>query len=162
MSDEKKLKHLEFIQNVITRMNTNSFMIKGWAVTLVAALFALSDKTPNTEHNLYLITFIPVPVFWLLDGFFIATERRFRNLYKFVSKTVEGQIDFNMNPYFDVVLIESQNNQPLSTSDVFNNWFTLNCNKIREWFKGTFSITLILFYGIMVVLMVVVKSWLDV
>ena len=64
--------------------------------------------------------------------------------------------------YFDVVLIESQNNQPLSTSDVFNNWFTLNCNKIREWFKSTFSITLILFYGIMVVLMFVVKSWLDV
>ena len=162
MSDEKKLKHLEFIQNVITRMNTNSFMIKGWAVTLVAALFALSNKTADTEHNLYLITFIPVPVFWLLDGFFIATERRFRNLYKSISKVKDDDINFNMNPYFDVLLIQPQNNQPFSTSDVFNNWITLNCNKIREWFKGTFSITLILFYGIMVVLMVVVKSWLDV
>ena len=94
MSHEKKLKHLEFIQNVITRMNSNSFMIKGWAVTLVAALFALSNKTTDTEHNLYLITFIPVPIFWLLDGFFIATERRFRNLYNSVSSILNKDIDF--------------------------------------------------------------------
>lgn len=162
MSDEKKIKHLEFIQNVITRMNSNSFMIKGWAVTLVAALFALSDKTPNTEHNLYLITFIPVPVFWLLDGFFIATERKFRDLYKIVSKTAENLIDFNMNPYFDVKLIEPQNNQKLTIWEEFQNWCTMNWNKIKEWFKGIFSITLILFYGIMVFLMFVVKSWLGV
>ena len=34
MNDENKRKHLEFIQQVITRMNANSFLIKGWAVTL--------------------------------------------------------------------------------------------------------------------------------
>lgn len=162
MSDEKKLKHLEFIQNVITRMNSNSFMIKGWAVTLVAALFALSNKTTDTEHNLYLITFIPVPVFWLLDGFFIATERRFKDLYKNVSQTDKDQIDFNMNPYFDVVLIQPQNNQDLTKWEELQNWGIKNSNKIKEWLKGTFSITLILFYGIMVFLMFVVKSWLNV
>lgn len=162
MSDEKKIKHLEFIQNVITRMNSNSFMIKGWAVTLVAALFALSNKTADTEHNLYLISFIPVPIFWLLDGFFIATERRFKNLYKSVSIVKEDDIDFNMNPYFDVKLIEPQNNQKLTKWEDFQNWCSMNWNKITEWFKGVFSITLILFYGIMVVLMFVVKSWLDV
>jgi hypothetical protein len=162
MSNDKQLKHLEFIQNVITRMNTNSFMIKGWAVTLVAALFALSDKTVSTEHNLYLITFIPVPVFWLLDGFFIATERKFRDLYKIVSKTDENLIDFNMNPYFDVVLIEPQGNNELTVWEKSQNLCSLNWNKFKEWFKGTFSITLILFYGIMVALMFVVKSWLGV
>jgi hypothetical protein len=160
MSNDKQLKHLEFIQNVITRMNSNSFMIKGWAVTLVAALFALSAK--ETAKNLYLITFIPVPVFWLLDGFFIATERRFKNLYKSVSIVDEANVDFNMNPYFDVKLIEPQNNQKLTKWEEFQNWCTMNWNKITEWFKGTFSITLILFYGIMVFLMFVVKSWLDV
>lgn len=160
MSDEKKIKHLEFIQNVITRMNSNSFMIKGWAVTLVAALFALSAK--ETAKNLYLITFIPVPVFWLLDGFFIATERKFKNLYKSVSIVDEVNIDFNMNPYFDIKLIEPQNNQKLTKWEGFQNWCIMNWNKITEWFKGTFSITLILFYGIMVFLMFVVKSWLDV
>jgi len=33
---ENKVKHLEMIQAVIARMATNSFMFKGWAVTLVA------------------------------------------------------------------------------------------------------------------------------
>jgi hypothetical protein len=37
--DENKRKHLEFIQGVITRMNTSSFLIKGWTITLVSALF---------------------------------------------------------------------------------------------------------------------------
>lgn len=41
---EKKLKHLEFIQDMISRMAKNSFALKGWAVTLVAALFALAAK----------------------------------------------------------------------------------------------------------------------
>ena len=41
---EMKLKHLEFIQGIITRMANNSFMLKGWAVTLVAGIFALSSK----------------------------------------------------------------------------------------------------------------------
>ncbi len=35
-------KHLEFLQAVITRMAGNSFLIKGWSVTLVAALLALT------------------------------------------------------------------------------------------------------------------------
>ena len=38
---ENKIKHLEFIQTVITRMNQNSFQIKGWMITIVSALLAL-------------------------------------------------------------------------------------------------------------------------
>ena len=41
---DKKLKHLEMVQGVINRMASNSFMLKGWAVTLVAGIFALAGK----------------------------------------------------------------------------------------------------------------------
>ena len=34
MPAEEKLKHLEFIQSVISRMSANSFFLKGWGVTL--------------------------------------------------------------------------------------------------------------------------------
>jgi len=34
-------KHLECIQNSITRMNQCSFQMKGWAITLASALIAL-------------------------------------------------------------------------------------------------------------------------
>ena len=77
--DENKRKHLEFIQNVITRMNTNSFLIKGWMVTLVSALFALAAK--DSDPRYVLVTFIAIPVFWLLDGFYLSQERQYRGLY---------------------------------------------------------------------------------
>ena len=44
---ENKLKHLEMIQGIINRMASNSFALKGWSVTLVAGIFALSSKDAN-------------------------------------------------------------------------------------------------------------------
>lgn len=98
---EAKLKHLEFIQNVITRMNSNSFLIKGWAITLVSALFALAAKDANI--NYVLISYIVIPVFWVLDGFYISRERQYRDLYSAVAKTPENAIDFNMEDRKSVV-----------------------------------------------------------
>lgn len=40
--NEDHRKHLEFIQQVLSRANVNSFQLKGWTVTIVAALAALS------------------------------------------------------------------------------------------------------------------------
>lgn len=95
MTDEKKLKHLEFIQNVISRMNSNSFMIKGWCVTLVSALFALAAK--DSEIRFAVIAYFIIPMFWILDGFFLATERKYRELYNKVRIKKEEDIDFNMS-----------------------------------------------------------------
>jgi hypothetical protein len=58
--NEKKIKHLEFLQNVITRMNSNSFLIKGWTVTIVSALFALASKDANI--NYILVSYIAIPL----------------------------------------------------------------------------------------------------
>ena len=92
---EKKLAHLEMIQAVITRMAGNSFALKGWAVTLVAGLFALSGKDANQFY--YLVTYIPIVVFWYLDAYYLCQERMYRNLYEKVRKLGEDEIDFSMN-----------------------------------------------------------------
>ena len=92
---EKKLAHLEMIQAVITRMAGNSFALKGWAVTLVAGLFALSSKDANQFY--YLVTYIPIVVFWYLDSYYLCQERMYRNLYEKVRKLSEQEIDFSMN-----------------------------------------------------------------
>ena len=92
---ESKLKHLEFIQSVISRFNANSFFIKGWAVTLVSALFALAAKDAN---QLYVfVVYISVPAFWLLDAYYLSQERQYRNLYATVSKQENASIDFSMD-----------------------------------------------------------------
>lgn len=80
--NESKIKHLEFIQTVINRMAANSFMIKGWSITLVSALFALAAK--DSTRSFVLIAYFPVVMLWLLDGYFLSQERCFRALYEAV------------------------------------------------------------------------------
>lgn len=92
---ENKHKHLEFIQAVINRMAGNSFLLRGWAVTLVAALFALSAK--DTNHAYIFVAYFPVIIFWILDGYFLSQERLFIDLYNHVRKFDNKDIDFSMD-----------------------------------------------------------------
>lgn len=93
-SDEAWIKHLEFIQNAITRMANNSFWLKGWSVTLVAATFALNITTPSSL--LILIALVPVLAFWYLDAYFLHQERLFRRLYDNVCANPD-RVDMSMD-----------------------------------------------------------------
>lgn len=92
---ENKLKHLEFIQNAITRMSANSFLVKGWSITLFSALLAFVQKDKSTDYLSY--TYFAVPLFWYLNGYFLLQERRFRELYNSVRTKQDNQIDFSMD-----------------------------------------------------------------
>jgi hypothetical protein len=81
-SDEK-VKHLEFIQGVITRMNTNSFQIKSWGITITAALLALYASSNNTKY--LLVAIAPNLLFWFLDAYYLQQERKFRAVYNDVA-----------------------------------------------------------------------------
>ncbi|GHT10566.1 hypothetical protein FACS189432_03970 [Bacteroidia bacterium] len=81
--DDAKKQHLEFIQNVITRMNTNSFQIKGMAVTIVSALIAIYVSTSNILF--VFLGIIPTLLFWFLDSYYLQQERKFRGVYNNVS-----------------------------------------------------------------------------
>lgn len=91
---EEKMKHLEMIQGVINRMASNSFMLKGWAVTLVAGIFALVGN--DAEKIYYIIAYIPIIVFWGLDSFYLLQERLYRGLYEKVRILDNSDIDFSM------------------------------------------------------------------
>lgn len=80
---EQKIAHLTFIQGIINRMGQNSFMIKGWNITIVAALFALASKDAN--KTFVLIAYFPTFMFWLLDTFFLQQEKLYRELYNEVA-----------------------------------------------------------------------------
>lgn len=92
---EAKLKHLEMIQLVISRMANNSFLLKGWSVTLTAAIFALAAK--DADRSFFIVTLLPVIMFWGLDAYFLHQERLFRKLYDHVRRLPDDQIDFSMN-----------------------------------------------------------------
>ncbi len=82
MSPEK-IKHLEFIQNVITRMNTNSFQIKGWSIVIASALLAIYASTKN--NYFFLAAVFPTIIYWFLDAYYLNQERKFRGLYNDVA-----------------------------------------------------------------------------
>lgn len=80
---EEKRQHLEFIQNIITRMNTNSFQIKGLTITIVSALMAIYASTPKV-----IFIFLGIPptfLFWFLDSYYLQQERKFRGVYNDVT-----------------------------------------------------------------------------
>ncbi|SCF03276.1 hypothetical protein [Micromonospora mirobrigensis] len=96
---EQRIKHLEFIQAIVNRLGTNSFLIKGWAITVTAAIFAFEAKDPN--WRMALTTFLPVVAFWLLDSYFLRQERLFRRLYDDVRRKDSSTEPFSMDvrPY---------------------------------------------------------------
>ncbi len=76
-------------------MAGNSFLLKGWTITLVAALFALAQKESNPKF-MYL-PYFPAIVLWALDAYYLRQERLFRKLYDQVRKKAEPDIDFSMS-----------------------------------------------------------------
>lgn len=84
-------KHLEITQGVIQRMAENSRSCKLWCVTLVAAILVLVARTGEPQHAM--IALGPAVLFWVLDAYYLAFERRFIRTYNaFVDKVHQAQV----------------------------------------------------------------------
>ena len=116
-------------------MAGNLFFLKGWTVTLIAALFALSAKDANPRFTY--IALLPIIIFWVLDGYFLAQERQYRALYDHARKLNEEQIDFSLN-----------------ASNFKKRWH--NC-----WGASMFAPTLLWFYGSLFVILVITAYLLN-
>ncbi|WP_299590182.1 hypothetical protein [Mucilaginibacter sp.] len=85
-------KELDLIQDVIKRMATNSFQVKTWMMSIVTAILAFKNTEvfsaglTKDHHGVYicLVLLMPIICFWYLDGFFLRTEKLYRELYKWV------------------------------------------------------------------------------
>lgn len=94
---EDMLKEIDIIQDIIKRMASNSFMIKGWSLTLVIVTLLLK----GAEMYQVWLAFIPLLVFWFLDAYFLWQERMYRKLYEWVIKNrlKTEEYLFDMNAY---------------------------------------------------------------
>jgi len=100
MKTEIKIAHLGFVQNIISRMAQNSFILKGWCITLVAALFALSSS--GASEKFVLITYIPIFMFWVLDGYFLYKEKCYRQLYFEIANDMQTSETFSLDASFNL------------------------------------------------------------
>ncbi|RZK15659.1 MAG: hypothetical protein EOO43_14830 [Flavobacterium sp.] len=92
---EDKTKHLDFILKVIDRMSSNSFLLKGWTVTLNAAVIALVVK--DEIYNGWLIGLVSGYLFWIIDAYYLSIERKFRQLYDKVRQDNETDFMFTLD-----------------------------------------------------------------
>lgn len=93
---ENKIRYLEMIQNVITRMASNSFLLKGWTVTLVVGLLAFAN-IDDMNKKYIILALVPVFFFWVLDGFFIHQEWLYRKLFEHAVTLREMEVNFSMS-----------------------------------------------------------------
>ncbi len=111
-------------------MARNLFFLRGWTVTLVAAVFSLAVAR---NENLYmLIAYYLIFTFWVSDGYFLSQERLFRALYDQVRLLPNEKINFSMN--------------------------TTEFYKIPKntWIHSIFSKTLIAFYTPLLVITIII------
>lgn len=129
---EYMLKEIDIIQDIIKRIASNSFMIKGWAITLVVIVLLLKGG----RHQV-LIAFVPLLVFWFLDTYFLRQERMYKKLYEWVinNRLKTDRYLLNMDAYR------------------FK-------DKVQSIFRIMFSITLGWFYGSITILIVIYSIFL--
>jgi len=138
---EYMLKEIEIIQDTIKRMAFNSFMVKGWAITLVVVALLLK----GTEYQVW-IAFIPLLVFWFLDAYFLWQERLYRKLYEWVinNRLQTDEYLFDMNAYRFKDEVQSKLRIMFSTT--------------LGWFYGSMAI-LIAIYASVVLIIKVKGGW---
>jgi hypothetical protein len=80
----ERVKHLELIQGVISRLGNGAFFVKGWTVTVSGVFLGLAVNSDNP--GLAIVSILPTLAFWGLDTYFLRSERLFRALYEHVRK----------------------------------------------------------------------------
>jgi len=83
--------HLNILQNVVQRMASNSSASKAWCITLVSAILVIVADKGKSHYAL--ISIIPTILFFVLDTYYLALEKGFRNSYNdFINKLHSEEI----------------------------------------------------------------------
>jgi hypothetical protein len=92
-----RMKHLEILQGVVTRIAGQGATLKNYCITLTTAVcgFAISLQKPVVA----LLALLPIMMFCLLDTQYLRIERRLRGLFN----KVRGE-DWAVVPSFEISL----------------------------------------------------------
>ena len=94
---DNKYKHMDYIQSTITRMGSNSFYLKGWTITIVAAIVALSIK--ESDWKIYACALFLTIMFWFWIHT-ISSKKNFLESYikKYLAKLMTVELIFQWIP----------------------------------------------------------------
>lgn len=101
MTESAFHKELDLIQSVISRMAQNSFLVKGWGISLVAIILALTQgKEFDGSNSIIVLILVGILIFsfWFLDAYFLQLERRYRKHYEWViqNRDLPGRLLYDL------------------------------------------------------------------
>ena len=130
---DQQVKHLEMIQAVVARLSNSGFFVKGWAITVTAALLAIA--VDQDQWDLAAAAAAPTVLFWILDASFLRSERLFRHLFSRVASGQEAPffMGATSEPYVARVRAEAKRGEA--------------ANDASSRLKTFGRLTLVLFYG---------------
>ena len=130
--------HLQMIQAVIARLGTDSFLIKGWAVTMAGVM--LGFAVDSHSQRLAILSVTPTLLFWVQDSLFLRSERLFRLLHEEVRKPGSTIEPFFMN----------------ATSSQFIDEY--DTHDAGSWPRAFFRPTLLLLYSLLLIAAIVLSQ----
>lgn len=84
--------YIRILQDVISRMASNSRFCKAWCIALVSAVLVLVARTEMSSTYIW-AGVVPLSSFLVLDTYYLALERRFRKTYeRVVERLHEGTL----------------------------------------------------------------------
>lgn len=87
--------HLEFLQDIISRLSSKSSTCKNWCITLTSAFILLSLRLENGSQYI-LLSYIPILIFFILNTYYVYLERSFRRAYEaFIEKLHQEKLQIN-------------------------------------------------------------------
>lgn len=150
-NDEKLHKELDLIQSCITRMANNSFMIKGWTLTLFVALITFFNLKDLPDIILIFALMSIVFLFSYLDAFYLWQERKYVQLYSdVIEKRDKGDFanlynlstkDYDTETVFDVIKNKRYQLEYLKKHQE---------EKFKAWWNAQKRNTIGIFYGSLV------------
>ena len=139
-------KEIDLIQSCVNRMAKNSFMIKGWMISLVAVIIALLPEKIGVDIRvLCIVAFAVTTCFWYLDGFFLKMEKLYRWKYAWVIKNRPQTMElaYDLNPHNCNTWIGG-NSEPNLLSVMFSKtlsplYLLLVCTELFVFLNASFS-----------------------
>ncbi len=93
---ELRIKYLEMIQEIIARMAANQFQARAWSVALGSAIIGFA-ASKDGDARFALLAVLPVMLFWLLDAYYLALERKYRDLFNRERMRTDEPPSFDLN-----------------------------------------------------------------
>lgn len=171
-------KELDLIENVITRMANNSFMLKGWAITIFVALITFFKLKNLSDLILIIALFSIIILFGYLDAFYLWMERKYTSLYSHVRKTrtennnFDNLYDLNAEKYnnetvldviknkkYQIKFIKDYIKKHLKESNFVLNKKNKNAIKIKAFWFSLKRNTIFIFYAIFLLFLLLYATY---